>query len=286
MIRANIVHRVTDIVGDTWTLRLVGRLLHGHARFDALVQALEIPRSTLDARLRALVAHACVLRPASHGGHYALTPRGRDLLVLLRQMQQWDTHGGVQGRVLAGLQVANPCGHDAPLQMRCSHCHREADARAMKVLQTHRVPPPAPALSAKRVRVPGPEDEEAPLPAEQLLGDRWMGLILGAAFFGAQRFSDIAAALGIAPNMLVTRLGRLLRQGLLERVPYGPGGERHAYRLTPRGLDYYPVITAAIAWGRRWLDPQDDPGWRVLHRDCVEWFEPEFVCGVCGAVAG
>jgi DNA-binding HxlR family transcriptional regulator len=285
MIRANIVHRVTDIVGDTWTLRLVGRLLHADARFDELVQALEIPRSTLDARLRALADHGCVRRPQAQGDSYGLTPQGRGLLVLLRQMQQWDAQGGLQGRVLEGLRALNPCGHDAPLHLRCGHCHQPVAARAMKVLQTHRQPSPAPGLPHKRVRVLQPDDTESPLPAEQLMGDRWMGLILGAAFFRAQRFSDIAAALGIAPNMLVARLGRLLQQGLLARVPYGAGGERHAYRLTPRGLAYYPVITAAIDWGRRWLDPQDDPGWRVLHRDCLEWFEPEFVCGECGAAA-
>lgn len=288
MIRANVIHRVTDLVGDTWTLRVIDTLLKEAQRFEALVQGLGIPRSTLSARLRLLIESGCLeRRPVSGASEqiYSLTTQGRSLLVLLRQMQQWNRRWGVQGLVLGASAIPNPCGHDADLHLRCGHCMGEADPRHMKVLQTHRHPPTPPEPSLKRARVLTSGELDAPLPAEQLMGDRWTGLILGAAFFRAQRFSDIEQALGIATNVLATRLGRLTRQGLMHRVLEGASSERHIYRLTSRGLSYYPVIAAALAWGQQWLAPRYDPGWRVLHADCLTWFEPVFVCSDCGQPA-
>lgn len=282
MIRANIINRVADLLGDTWTLRVIGMLLQGNQHFEAMVDMLHVPRSTLSARLRLLTDQGCLARyPSSHA--YGLTPQGRDALVLLRQMQQWNRRWKVPCLALDEVAgVPNPCGHDADLHLCCAHCGKDADPRRMRVLQTHRRPPASPEPSLKRARVLTPEQLEVPLSAEQLMGDRWTGLILGAAFFGARRFSEIEQALGIATNILTTRLGRLTQQGLLERVPDRSASERHIYRLTPRGLSYYPIITAAQAWGQRWLAPAYDPGWRVLHMDCLAWFEPVFVCATCG----
>lgn len=289
MVRANIINQVSDVLGDTWTLRLIGKLLQGPQRFDTLVQDLQIPRSTLSARLRLLAEHECQQRNLAgpdSGQVYQLTSKGQDVLVLLRQMQQWNRRWQVPGLALDDSSaVPNPCGHHADLRLVCGHCGVEADPRRMKVLQTHRFPLAPPEPSPKRARVLTPEQLEAPLSAEQLMGDRWMGIILGAAFFRAHRFSEIAQALGIATNILTTRLGRLTQQGLLERIPEDAASERHVYRLTSRGLSYYPIICAALAWGVRWLEPGYDPGWRVLHRDCLEWFEPCFVCFTCGRPA-
>jgi DNA-binding HxlR family transcriptional regulator len=288
MIQANVIHRVTDLIGDTWTLRLISHLLAGAQRFESLTQTLTIARSTLSARLRVLVEQGCVMRAQAGEANenaYALTAQGRDLLVLLRQMQQWNRLWGVQGWVLEDPGVTNPCGHAAELHMQCGHCAGSVDPRHMRVLQTHRVPLAPPEIQARRARVLTPDEEQVPLSAEQLMGDRWTGLILGAAFFRAQRFSDIEQALGIATNILSTRLARLTQQGLLDRVTEGVGSERPSYRLTARGLSYYAVITAALAWGERWLAPGYDPGWRVLHTDCLTWFVPEFVCATCGRPA-
>ncbi|HHG5380100.1 TPA: winged helix-turn-helix transcriptional regulator [Pseudomonas aeruginosa] len=288
MVRANIINRVSDVLGDTWTLCLISTLLQRPQGFDTLVQRLRIPRSTLSARLRLLTEHGCLDRGSIETSEraYLLTPKGRDVLVLLRQMQQWNRSWQLSSLVLEESEpVPNPCGHHAELRLLCGHCGREADPRRMKVLQTHITPVVPPEPSPKRARVLRPDQLEAPLSAEQLMGDRWMGLILGAAFFRAHRFSEIAQALGIATNILTIRLNRLTQQGLLERSPGDATGEKHVYRLTPRGLSYYPVICAALAWGMRWIEPDYDPGWRVLHVDCLEWFEPRFVCATCGQPA-
>ncbi|MDH5858438.1 winged helix-turn-helix transcriptional regulator [Lampropedia aestuarii] len=285
MIRNNIIHRVTDLVGDTWTLRVIGRLLGGAQRFDVLAYSLDIPRSTLSARLRLLAEQHCLERKknaTSGEAAYALTEQGRGLWMLLRQMQQWNQRWHVGCALLAEEAAVSSCGHGAPLHLCCGQCMAPAEPRAMKLLLTHRFPPEAMAVSARRARDLTSSEQQLQLSAEQLMGDRWTGLILGAAFLGVHRFSEFEQALGIATNILSGRLVRLTQQGMLERVQDSDTSERHVYRLTLRGLSYYPVIVAALAWGERWLEPHYDPGWRVLHSPCLEWFTPSFVCEQCG----
>jgi len=53
-----------------------------------------------------------------------------------------------------------------------------------------------------------------------VLGERWTLLIMRESFYGVRRFSDIQRNLGIARNILSTRLQTLVRAGILERRRY------------------------------------------------------------------
>jgi DNA-binding HxlR family transcriptional regulator len=88
--------------------------------------------------------------------------------------------------------------------------------------------------------------------AMAVLGERWTLLILREAFAGTARFDAFGRNLGIAPNILAARLAHLTAHGLLERVPEGG---RHAYRLTPRGRDAFPLYLAIRDWGLRHFFP-------------------------------
>ena len=61
--------------------------------------------------------------------------------------------------------------------------------------------------------------------------------------------------------MLTNRLASLVEAGVLRREPYQEPGARvrHEYRLTAKGLDIYPVLTAVKAWGDRYLADPDGP---------------------------
>ena len=65
----------------------------------------------------------------------------------------------------------------------------------------------------------------------------WSLLILREAFWGRTRFAEIRARLGVAPDVLTDRLGRLVDGGILERRPYRDSGEREReeYVLTGAG---------------------------------------------------
>lgn len=96
--------------------------------------------------------------------------------------------------------------------------------------------------------------EHMPCPVAQameLIGDGWNLLILREAFYGARRFDQFAAQLGIASNTLSNRLKQLVEHGLFERRLYSERPPRHEYLLTARGRDLRPVILTLLQWGQR-----------------------------------
>jgi DNA-binding HxlR family transcriptional regulator len=92
--------------------------------------------------------------------------------------------------------------------------------------------------------------------AMAILGERWTILLLREAFCGTTRFDAFERNLGIAPNILSARLAALVRHGLLERRPEGG---RHAYHLTDRGRDAFPLYLAIRDWGARHLSGPEGP---------------------------
>jgi DNA-binding HxlR family transcriptional regulator len=288
MIRSNLVNQVLEIVGDIWILQILAVLMGAPHRFDQIVAAINVPRSTLASRLRRLMAAKCVTKQetagagVSDGGGYCLTEKGSDLLPVLKLIRQWNEKWRVSGHVLRGRPLVNACGHAADVEIVCASCGRPAEARDMKVFQTSARPIEARLPRGKRRRTTDTFSENGDgIPAEVVLGDRWAGLIMATAFFGATKYSDIEAALGIAPNILAARLDRLTRQGLLSREQYQDNPPRHAYHLTEKGLSLYPIIVAMDAWARKWLKPHEDLGWRVMHKPCLEWFVPRVQCARC-----
>ncbi len=91
--------------------------------------------------------------------------------------------------------------------------------------------------------------------ALEVVGERWSLLIVRDIFLGLRRFDEIQANLGIARNVLQTRLTRLLEQGVLEKRLYQEHPPRYEYRLTEKGLDLWPTIVALMQWGDRYARP-------------------------------
>lgn len=81
-----------------------------------------------------------------------------------------------------------------------------------------------------------------------IVGERWTLLVLRDAFFGARKFSQFQANLGIARNILTARLARLVDEGIFEKTALTQGG--HAdYRLTNKGLALQPILLSMTHWG-------------------------------------
>ena len=89
--------------------------------------------------------------------------------------------------------------------------------------------------------------------ALEAFGDWWTLLIVRDAFFGARRFSDFQRSLGIAKNVLTSRLEHLVDHGIFERVDVGAEGERFEYRLTEKGEALLTVLTAMREWSDEWV---------------------------------
>lgn len=92
-----------------------------------------------------------------------------------------------------------------------------------------------------------------------LIGEWWTILILREAFFGTRRFEDFQQNLGIARNILTTRLRKLCDSGILNRVPIKEGARRHGYRLTEMGHGLLPTLIALTQWGDKWVQENGAP---------------------------
>lgn len=117
--------------------------------------------------------------------------------------------------------------------------------------------------------------------ALEVAGERWSLLILrNAAFAGVTRFTDFQQRLGIAPNVLASRLELFVAEGLMTVAPAPTGyGE---YHLTEKGLDFKPVIIALTEWGDRWAAPEGRPI-EYRHEGCGGSVRSVLLCERCGA---
>src|SRR5262245_33384165 len=101
--------------------------------------------------------------------------------------------------------------------------------------------------------------------ALDLVGDWWTLLIIREAFLGVRRFADFRDHLGIARNILSDRLQKLVTEEILTKVPKADVERGFEYRLTEKGKDLWPVLTALRLWGDKWIyGPGKEP---VIVRD-------------------
>jgi DNA-binding HxlR family transcriptional regulator len=91
--------------------------------------------------------------------------------------------------------------------------------------------------------------------AVEEIGDRWMILIVGAAFGGTSRFDDFQRELNVARNILSNRLRRLVDQGILQKRPVREGARRMQYALTDKGHALRETLEGMRDWGGVWAAP-------------------------------
>src|SRR5580704_7748397 len=101
--------------------------------------------------------------------------------------------------------------------------------------------------------------------AMEVVGDRWSILILREAYYGVKRFDEFEYYVGIAPNILSTRLKKLVDAGIMTRVPLPEHSGRYEYVLTEKGRDFFPAYLALKKWGDDWLAEPTGP--QVVFRD-------------------
>jgi DNA-binding HxlR family transcriptional regulator len=119
--------------------------------------------------------------------------------------------------------------------------------------------------------------------ALEVVGERWSLLIVRDIMLGVRRFDEMQAGLGIARNVLQTRLERLVEQGVLERRLYQERPPRYEYRLTEKGLDLWPTVFALMRWGDTHAARPAGPPVLVEHRGCGGTVDEHRICQRCQA---
>jgi DNA-binding HxlR family transcriptional regulator len=116
--------------------------------------------------------------------------------------------------------------------------------------------------------------------ALEVVGERWSLLIVRVAMFaGVTRFTDFQRRLGVAPNILTSRLNGFVEAGIFEQR--GEAGGRGEYVLTEKGWDLQPIILGLTQWGDRWAAP-DGPPVTYVHDGCPGPVAVETSCTTCG----
>src|ERR1044072_7072618 len=115
----------------------------------------------------------------------------------------------------------------------------------------------------------------------EVLGERWTLLVIRDVFNGRRRFDQIQENLGVARNVLSTRLALLVEEDILEKRAYQERPPRYEYFLTQKGLDLWPILVGMLHWGDRHLS-EEAPPMLVRHKGCEGMVDERGYCERCG----
>ena len=94
----------------------------------------------------------------------------------------------------------------------------------------------------------------------EVFSKRWTPILLRELFAGSQHFNEIHRCIPLMSRaLLAQRLRELEAAGVIASVAdpeHGAAGR--AWRLTPAGEEFRPVLEALGAWGQRWTLPVRD----------------------------
>jgi DNA-binding HxlR family transcriptional regulator len=116
----------------------------------------------------------------------------------------------------------------------------------------------------------------------EVLGERWTLLVIRDVFNGRRRFDQIQENLGVARNVLSTRLALLVDEGILEKRAYQERPPRYEYFLTEKGLDLWPVMISMLHWGDTHLAEPEGPPMVIRHKACSGVVDDRGYCTACG----
>jgi DNA-binding HxlR family transcriptional regulator len=115
-----------------------------------------------------------------------------------------------------------------------------------------------------------------------VLGERWTLLVLREISLGKRRFDEIRAGLGVATNILSSRLATLVDEGIVEKRPYSEHPERFEYRFTEKGRELQPILLAFLRWGDKYTAGRAGPPLETIHTECDHVFHMVPTCSHCG----
>ena len=293
---ASAAQRTIAVVGDAWSLRILRTIFRGKRRYGDFVQAFGVSRAVLTDRLAKLVDHGVLLRDVADGRHpqYRLTEQGLDLWTLFLAMWLWESDWGsaqdpdTWAPDLPRARVSHQdCGQTMRPLLLCVHCQTEIlpfDTRAEisdAISLTGLNAPPTPVSAFRRARQALPTGDDPVPPSQRLVrvvGDRWNGAVVAAAFRGTRLFSKFQDELQIGPTQLSARLAELQQLGILRAHVYA--GARQEYRLTRAGIALFPVTLEMMRWGKRWLMNNQD-ALSLRHLPCDQVLIARWHCGHC-----
>ena len=110
--------------------------------------------------------------------------------------------------------------------------------------------------------------------ALEVIGDWWTLLIVRDALLGKRRFGEFQKSLGLAKNILCTRLRKLLSHGVFKLGPAADGSAYEEYTLTEKGRSLYVVLVALRQWGENCLFKKGELDMLLVDRETGKPVKP------------
>ncbi|MDN5745756.1 MAG: winged helix-turn-helix transcriptional regulator [Nocardioidaceae bacterium] len=277
-------------LGDQWVLLILQHaFLNGSRRFTQWRDLLGISESVLANRLKEMTEAGIFRMAMYHDGRrqrqeYLITQRGLDLWSLLVCMWTWEEQWVTLRDSRLWLEHLTCRGSTMPLLM-CGQC----GAFPVSARDTDTVDHSGGRIAGGRLRrhrrATRSLDSNEVLTYDTqtlaILGDRWSTLVLGASFMGATTFSAFEDRLGIAPSILSERL-KLFVDSDVFRMDPDTDRRRRRYRLTPKGLAFFPVFAVMWDWANTHLASESTgQDLAITHRACGLRLEPVLACSAC-----
>jgi DNA-binding HxlR family transcriptional regulator len=108
----------------------------------------------------------------------------------------------------------------------------------------------------------------------EVIGDRWSLMIIRDAFDGIRRFSEFQKSLGVAKNILASRLKTLVEVGVFDVRPASDGSAYKEYVLTEKGREIFPVVVSMRQWGERFLFKREETRSVLLDNEFGQFLVP------------
>ena len=295
------------LLGDRWTVAVILGAFLGVRRFDEWQTRLNIPRHTLNLRLKALTELGLLQqrpyqqRPLRHAYH--LTDKGLALYSHVLMMWVWERRWGARALALPQRLMHQTCGHAFVPELVCTACGDKVGvgdltfslrvnsdllaAMAVASQMSGQANPHAmPALRqrgsrlAKQVSGRDAKEGQAGEAGLDLRADRWVLLIVSAVLLGCHHFDQLSHVLGIGSSVLARRLSSMVDSGLLVSQADVSDARRKVYRLTPASRDLFGYIMCFSSWASRHHFKQPS-SIMPTHKACGKPFLPQVVCSHC-----
>ncbi len=285
LIRTCSIWRVLEVIGDTSVLLILEASWLGARRFDEIRARTGLLQTLQSNRLKRLVAAGILskVRIGENSPHseYRMTKKGQDLYWTALMMLRWERCWGSQTSKLRLNLHHSVCGdEDIEPTPVCLRTGEEITARDVDWAEGPGVGWMAANYNRRRQhRHAAANSSGLMVDVAQITGDRWAGLALRSILTGLRRFDEIRRDTGMATNILSERLSWLIEQGV---VRIQERGERISeYRLTEKGIDYYPILLMLLKWGDKYYVSPEGPPLLLRHKVHGHELEPAVVCSSC-----
>lgn len=286
----NALSLAIGLLGDEWTLLILRYALLGRTRYSEFAADLPISNAVLTSRLDTLVRESLMERQVYQHhpvrAAYVLTSRGRSTWPLLAAIWAWERKWVPAHRYSTPPMTHRLCGAEmAPLYC-CQTCQEPVPAWS---LRTEWGPSGSWRRSVPEVHTRrrsgtrgGDRAQHSFYPDTMaVFGNRWSSAVVGAAFRGVRRFTDFQELLGAPPSLLADRLSSLCERGILVQERTSERPDWSAYKLTDKGLDFFPVIAISVQWAEDWYTASEGPVLRWTHVGCGAPFRGVLTCDRC-----